>query len=54
MVTTRTNLAPYALGSDAFTEKLGLVIIERVRNGNALMKEKAGLTVLKWKALWFS
>jgi len=31
MVTTRTNLAPYALGSDAFTEKLGLVIIERVQ-----------------------
>lgn len=54
MVTTRTNLAPYAAsGSDASTEKLGLAIIERVRDGNALMKEKVGLAVSKWKALLF-
>ena len=47
MVTTRTNLDPYAPSFDASTEKLGLAIIERVRDGNALMKEKAELAVLK-------
>lgn len=51
MVTTRTNLAPCTPGSDASTEKLGLAIIERVRDGNALTKEKAGLTVSEWKTV---
>lgn len=40
MVMTRTNLTRYAPDPDASTEKLGLVIIERVRDGNALMNEK--------------
>lgn len=38
---TRTNLAPCAPGFGASTEKLGLAIIERVCDGNALMKKKS-------------